>query len=66
MKIKKVEVDQNKCIGCGTCVGLAPDVFEMDKNGKSKVKNPNGADAETIKLAADSCPAEAIKIETGE
>ena len=62
-KIKKIEVDKNKCIGCGTCAALAPEVFELDKNNKSVVKDINGADVETIKLAADSCPVEAIKIE---
>jgi ferredoxin len=63
VRIKKIEIDKNKCIGCGTCASLAPEVFELDKNNKSTVKNINGADVETIKLAADSCPTEAIKIE---
>jgi len=62
-KTKKIKIDRNKCIGCGTCVALAPEVFELDKENKSRVKNPKGANEETIKLAADSCPAEAIKIE---
>jgi len=55
----KIEIDQKKCIGCGTCVALAPEVFELDKNNKSRVKNPKGANEE---LAADSCPTGAIKI----
>ncbi len=63
-KIKKIEVDKNKCIGCGTCAALAPEVFELDKNNKSTVKNTSNAKLETIKLAADSCPTKAIKIET--
>lgn len=64
-KIKKIEVDRNKCIGCGTCAALAPEVFELDENNKSRVKNANGEKLETIKLAADSCPTKAIKIEMG-
>jgi ferredoxin len=58
--IKKIIVDPDLCIGCGTCAAIAPDVFEIDETGKSVVKNMNGADEETIKLAASSCPAKAI------
>ena len=62
-KIKRITVDKNKCIGCGTCVALAPEIFELGPDNKSRVKNPEGADPQTAKLAADSCPVEAIKIE---
>jgi len=61
--MKKIKIDKNKCIGCGTCAALAPEVFELDENNKARVKNPAGTDEETIKLAADSCPVQAISIE---
>jgi NTE family protein len=32
----RVEVDQEKCIGCGTCVSMAPQVFHLDGGGKAK------------------------------
>lgn len=64
-KSKRVWVDQKTCIGCGVCTTIAPKVFELGKNGKSKVKNPEGADLETIKLAVDACPVQAIKIRAG-
>ncbi|HNW96503.1 MAG TPA: ferredoxin [Candidatus Paceibacterota bacterium] len=60
---KKIIVNKNKCIGCGTCVALASDIFEMDKNGKSKVKESPIIDEESLKLAIDSCPAQAINIQ---
>lgn len=60
----RVKVDRAKCIGCGTCVVIAPKTFELDKEGKSVVKNSNfETDKENIQNAADSCPAGAILIE---
>ena len=63
----KVEIDREKCISCGSCATLAGEVFEIDEEGKAKVKE--GVDfsdpeiKEKAKQAANSCPAEAIKVE---
>jgi len=51
-----VSVDADKCIGCGLCANLAPEVFEMSDDGKAVVLNAS-ADAEEI---ASQCPVEAI------
>ena len=61
--MKKLKVDQALCDGFKVCISMAPDVFEIDKNGKSFVKNQNGADVETIQQAIDACPAQAISWE---
>ncbi|MCX8052793.1 MAG: ferredoxin [Armatimonadetes bacterium] len=58
----RIVVDRNKCQGIGACVGAAPDVFEIDSEGKSTVVNPEGADDETILTAAEACPLEAITL----
>ena len=58
----RIVVDREKCQGIGACVGAAPDVFEIDKEGKAVVIDPNGADDETIVLAAEACPIEAIAV----
>jgi len=58
----KIEVDRELCIGCGTCVSIAPETFELDSEGKSVVKIPQGNDEETIMDAAKSCPTGAIII----
>ena len=50
----KITVNES-CIGCGTCVGVAPDVF-----GLSSVI---GDDVDSAKEAAESCPVEAIEVE---
>lgn len=47
------------CIGCGACVSIAPEVFEL-KDGKARVKKQK-IDAK-VKEAADSCPVDAIKL----
>jgi ferredoxin len=54
-----VKVDQNKCIGCGLCTSICPEVFELGKNGKSTVKNTKSK-AKCIKEAIASCPVGAI------
>ena len=53
-------VDKEKCIGCGTCVSIAPEVFQIAEDGKSKVINPQGAPEEKIAEAIKSCPVQAI------
>ncbi|MFA6552866.1 MAG: ferredoxin [Patescibacteria group bacterium] len=58
----KIHLDRDKCISAGTCVAIAPEVFELDQEGKVKMKNENGADDQTILDAAKSCPVLAIEL----
>ncbi|MBU5557578.1 MAG: ferredoxin [Candidatus Aenigmatarchaeota archaeon] len=54
------KVDRNKCIGCGACVSLCPDVFELGPDGKSRVKNQKGkCDLQSV---VDTCPVGAISL----
>lgn len=62
LKIGKIIVDRNLCIGAASCIAVAPGVFELDSENKAVVYNDKGADAETILLAAQSCPTQAILI----
>ncbi len=55
-----VEVDENTCIGCGSCVSVAPDIFEMNDNGKAVVIKDE--DTEEAKQAEDVCPVDAITV----
>lgn len=61
----KVKIDKNKCGGCGLCVSIAPEVFEFDKDSRSKVKETADLEKnkELIKQAQESCPTQAIKVE---
>lgn len=66
------------CIGAASCVVIAPDVFEMDDDNKAVIIRKGGSktltpfnksdletqlDDETILLAAQSCPTQAIILE---
>jgi len=55
-----IKVDQNKCIGCGLCSGMCPDVFIMNSDGKAEVLEQG--DETCAKGAAGSCPVGAINV----
>ncbi|MDD3498066.1 MAG: ferredoxin [Candidatus Moranbacteria bacterium] len=58
----KVKVDENLCIGCGTCEALCPNVFKVDmETGKSKVIADECGDC-NCQEAIDSCPVSAISM----
>lgn len=61
--MKKPVVDRDACTGAAVCVAVAEDVFELDSEGLSTVKDPEGADEETIQQAIDGCPEDAISWE---
>jgi ferredoxin len=61
----KAHVDQNKCIGCGLCPGICPEVFAMNSDDLAEVivdNVPQEAQS-TVQEAIESCPAEAISSE---
>ena len=54
-------IDQNLCIGCGLCVSAAPDVFEMNPDGKAvAVADTTEANKDSVRSAIDGCPVSAI------
>lgn len=57
-----MEVDRDLCATLAICLGIAPDVFELDAQGKAVIKDPDGADLDTIIEAAKGCPLNAIII----
>lgn len=57
------KVDTDTCIGCGACVSVCPEVFEIGDDGKSHVKDPDGCSEEDLKQARDMCPVNAISLE---
>lgn len=59
----KASVDKETCIGCGLCVDICPEVFEI--KGDAAVVQPGPVsieNEETCKQAAEDCPVSAIKI----
>lgn len=55
-------VDKEKCIGCGACVSVAPDIFELGSDGKSHPKVSEVKSKEKVKEAMEVCPVGAIGI----
>jgi len=56
----KLKVNRDKCIGCGTCASLYPDIFKMD-GGRAKERDSekefSNEESEEIKSV---CPVVAI------
>jgi len=57
----KVEVDNDKCDGCESCVDICPfEVFEMQDEKSVPV---NAEECEGCMSCVESCPQEAITVE---
>ncbi len=57
-----IEVDRDLCVTLAVCLGIAPKVYELDAEGKAIIKNPDGADIQTLVESAKGCPVNAIII----
>ena len=58
--MSKATVNQDTCIGCGTCSALCPGVFYMKDDGKADVKEDADYESCDIFEAIDSCPVDEI------
>jgi ferredoxin len=64
----KVKVVRDGCIGAASCVALAAATFKLDDENKAVILEGSEDAAESILMAAQSCPTKAIIItdtETG-
>jgi ferredoxin len=62
----RITIDEDKCCGAGQCVLAAPEVFaQRDDDGMVVVLDPTPPQdqSKAVKLAAQLCPALAIKLE---
>jgi ferredoxin len=59
----RVSVDEDVCIGSGTCVQIAAGVFELSDEGVAQVVDPTAADLDDLQRAEESCPVAAISVE---
>jgi len=58
----KAKVDQEKCIGCGMCESLCPNVFKIMEDGKSRVIVDKCGECNCQEVV-DNCPVDAIFLE---
>ncbi len=58
----KIEQKRGECIGCGACVSVCPDNWEMEDDGKSKPKKATVEKINCNQEAADVCPVQCIKV----
>lgn len=55
-----IKVNNDLCIGCGTCEVLCPKVFKL--NAEAKIDVISQEDTACAKNAAESCPVQAIEV----
>ena len=60
--MKKIKVDEEKCIGCGACVAIDSEHFDFNENGLSNVINNDNLESANLQSAIESCPTGAISI----
>jgi ferredoxin len=58
---KRVIIDQDECIGCGSCEEICQEVFKLnEETEKAEVIKPEGGPEDLIQEAIESCPVECI------
>ena len=64
-KMKKVNIDENLCIGCGACVSIDGEHFDFNDKGLAHCISDNNLESPALASASDSCPTGAIKVAEG-
>ena len=63
-----LKIDQDKCLRCGMCTGIAMDIFNFNDEGNIQINEDNITDEnkDSIEDAINSCPVGAISKEDEE
>ena len=64
--MKKLVVDQDKCICCGSCVSIDEEHFDFTDDGKSIPKSQENLETQELKDAVETCPVAASAVEESE
>ena len=58
---KRVIINEEDCVGCGSCEAICPEVFKLDaQSGKATVIKPEGGPEDPIEEAIEACPGSCI------
>ena len=58
---RRLYIDEEECIGCGSCEEICPEVFELDEETeKAEVIQPEGGPEDLIDEAIEACPVACI------
>ena len=60
--MKKINVNDEACIGCGACVSLDEEHFAFNDEGLSHPISQDNLNSENLKNAIESCPTSAISL----
>jgi len=55
-----IKIDQEKCIGCGTCVSMCPKCFKMNDEGKAEFTGSGEECSCNLDDVIAACPFDAI------
>ena len=63
-----INIDQDKCLRCGMCTGIAMDIFSFDDEGNIDAieENITEENKDSVDEAINSCPVGAISKEEEE
>lgn len=66
-ELRRVMVDQDRCVGSGDCANVAPQAFEVDEDAGLARVLPGAAhtDPALLQRAQHNCPTAAISVDEG-
>lgn len=58
---KVVVIEEEECVGCGSCEEICPEVFKLNADTEiAVVIKPEGGPEDLIEEAMEACPSECI------
>lgn len=58
-----ITILQDKCVSCGRCAEICPEIFKLNQAGKIEILSQEKKDLKCALKASDECPVEAIVVQ---